>query len=67
MVKLCAFPSTKMGTNGVTSRKYVGRSRAPYEVIGLMIQQEEYQRHNHSFRNRKMSTNQDRLTSSMGV
>lgn len=40
MVKLCAFPSTKMGTNGVTSRKYVGRSRAPYEVIGLMIQQE---------------------------
>lgn len=53
MVKLCAFPSTKTGTKGVTSRKYVGRSRAPYEVIGLMNPQEENQRHNHSFAAKK--------------
>jgi len=32
---LCAFPSARIGTKGVRSRKYVGRSRAPYEVMGL--------------------------------
>jgi len=41
MVKLCAWPSARMGTKGVTSRKYVGRSRAPYEVIGLKINQSQ--------------------------
>lgn len=34
-VKLCACPSTRTGMNGVRSRKYVGKSKAPYEVIGL--------------------------------
>ena len=32
---LCGFPSVKRGTKGVRSRKYVGKSRAPYDVIGL--------------------------------
>ena len=32
---LWGLPSARTGTKGVRSRKYVGKSRAPYEDMGL--------------------------------